>query len=241
MTSPIGNNPQIPPISGPTGPSRAPGSQRRSVDAAQARPWQTSVPLMKGAPSVLDLSALRDLTTHLAETDEGFATPMVLLAARIEESDNQKLLRNFSAFRQELFAILTPEALRGNPEYLEAYRKFLGRYRECSLCSSVTLKNSQGNEAAIDKLLICAASPVIAYAFETGWAECKVGIYLSDELNEDFFAAVVGYIKTGVFLEAPDSLDRVIARYTAARSLEMQDVIRYCQTVLCARPQPIQL
>lgn len=234
-TPPIGYNPHIPPVSGPTGPSHTSGS-RRAADSTQARPWQTSVPLMaSGAPTALDLSALRDITKHLAETDEGFATPMVLFAAKIEESSNQKLLQNFSAFRKELLTILTPAALRANSKYLEAYRKFLTRYRECTLCSSVTLKNSQGNEARIDKLLICAASSVIEYAFETGWAECKIGIYLSDELNEDFFTSVVSFIKTGSFVgESP--LDSIIARFTAAHALDMQDVLRYCQSILVGQP-----
>ena len=234
-TPPIGYNPHIPPVSGPTGPSRATGS-RRAVDTTQARPWQTSVPLMaSGAPTALDLSALREITKHLAETDEGFATPMALFAAKIEESSNQKLLQNFSAYRKELFTILTPEALRVNHAYLEVYRKFLGRYRESILCSSVTLKNSQGNEAKIDKLLICAASSVIEYAFETGWAECKIGIYLSDELNEDFFTSVVGFIKTGSFVgESP--LESIIARFTVAHALDMQDVLLYCRSILLGQP-----
>lgn len=244
-TSPIGFNPQITPVSAPTGPSPSAGSQRRSIDSTQARPWQTSVPLMApSAPTALDLSALRDLTKHLAETDEGFATPMVLFAAKIEESSNQKLLQNFSAYRQELFTLLTPEALRANPEYLAAYRKFLGRYRDCSLCSSVTLKNSQGNEAKIDKLLICTASSVIENAFETGWAECKIGIYLSDELNEDFFIYVVGFIKTGTFQGEPEPdrlLECIIARYTTALALDLQAVVRYCQSVLSGWPQPMRL
>lgn len=231
-SSPIGYNPHIPPVSGPTGPSRTPGSQRRSVDSTQARPWQTSVPLMAAsAPSALDLSALRDLTKHLAEADEDFATPMVLLASKIEESDNQKLLRNFSVFRKELFTLLTPPELRTTPAYLEVYRKFLGRYGNCSLCSSVLLKNSQGDEAKIDKLLICAASAVIDNAFETGWAECKQGIYLSDELNAEFFIYIVGFIKTGTFRDEPLP-ESLIALYTVALSQDMQDVIRYCQSKL---------
>lgn len=231
-TSPIRNNPQLPPVSAPTGPSRTAASHRSSADAVHSRSWQTSVPLMQRAPSALDITALRDLTMLLAKTDEGFATPIALLADKIDETDNQKLLQNFSAFRKELFTLITPEVLRLNPEYLEAYRKFLGRYRDCSLCTTVTLKNSQGESAKIDKLLICAASPVIDNAFETGWGECKVGIFLSDDLNEDFFAHVVNSIKTGSPLEEPDNLDRLVARFTAAYALDMRDVLRSCHSAL---------
>lgn len=194
---------------------------------------------MPRAPSALDLTALRDLSMHLAKTDEGFATPMALLADKIDETDNQKLLQNFSAFRKELFTLLTPEVLRLNPEYLEAYRKFLGRYRDCSLCTTVILKNSQGNEAKIDKLLICSVSTVIDNAFETGWAECKMGIFLSDDLNEDFFTHVLDRIKTGTPLDPPENLDHLVARYTAAHALGMRDVLRNCQSALIACSQPL--
>lgn len=236
-TSPIQNIPPVSPVSSTTSPARSAGTKR--YDAVDSRSWQTSVPLMPRAPSALDLTALRDLVIHLAKADEGFRTPMALLADKIDETDNQKLLQNFSSFRKELFTLLTPDVLRSNLEYLDAYRKFLGRYRDCSLCTTVVLKNSQGDNAKIDKLLICAASTIIDNAFETGWAECKAGIFNSDELNEDFFTYVCESIKAGSSLESPDNFDRLLARYTAAHALAMPYVLRTCQTALSNWSQPL--
>lgn len=231
---PIGPSPrQTPPYTAPAQPvspsSSAYASQPASYAASHASTGASHRSIHErpgNTHSALDVIALRHFIQELAFTDEGFNTPMVRLAAKIEKCDHSELAQRFATYHQELFEILTPETLRENLYYLSKYRSLLKLYRNSLLCSSFKLENGQGNEAKVDKLLACACSTAMQRALsENETLEFK-------ELSRDIFNAVVGFMGTGV---ADFSYDHLIAAYEAARALGMDELRSICCAHLAER------